>query len=193
MIGIDISDGIMQPGKKVASECHLEFQNASADNLPFGENTFDIVIARHMLYHMPDVAKVMQEVKRVLKPGGKFIITLNSMDNKPIFNHIIQKIKEKFGFVIVRNANVINTENIQRFLAPHFSFSVYEFRTSYPIESTSPFIEYFKTYQTTFERELTESEWRDVLTEAERELSSLMAKDSNLHEYNVGSVITANL
>ena len=39
-------------------------------NLPFKENSFDIILCNHVLEHIPDDTKAMQEMYRVLKPGG---------------------------------------------------------------------------------------------------------------------------
>lgn len=44
-----------------------------AQNLPFADETFDIVYMNAVLEHVPDVAKAFKEVARVLKPGGIFI------------------------------------------------------------------------------------------------------------------------
>jgi ubiquinone/menaquinone biosynthesis C-methylase UbiE len=39
-------------------------------NLPFKDNEFDIILCNHVLEHIPDDTKAMQELYRVLKPGG---------------------------------------------------------------------------------------------------------------------------
>lgn len=51
--------------------------HADAQALPFASHTFDVVIANHMLYHVPDRAKVYAEVRRVLRPGGRFFAATN--------------------------------------------------------------------------------------------------------------------
>ncbi len=48
------------------------FMQADIQDLPFEDSIFDIVIANHMLYHVPDIDKGLGEVRRVLKPGGLF-------------------------------------------------------------------------------------------------------------------------
>jgi len=39
---------------------------------PFEENSFDIVIAEHVIEHLDDVIKTLEEIHRILKPGGRF-------------------------------------------------------------------------------------------------------------------------
>lgn len=45
-----------------------------AETLPFAEGSFDVVISRYSAHHWHDVGQALREVKRVLKPGGIFII-----------------------------------------------------------------------------------------------------------------------
>ena len=45
-------------------------------NLPFADNQYDIILCNHVLEHIPDDAKAMQELFRVLKPGGMAILQI---------------------------------------------------------------------------------------------------------------------
>src|SRR5579875_2990007 len=45
---------------------------ADVQQLPFEDSSFDIVLANHMLYHVPDRPAAFAEVARVLRPGGRF-------------------------------------------------------------------------------------------------------------------------
>jgi SAM-dependent methyltransferase len=45
-------------------------QKIDMTNIPYPDNTFDVVISSHVLEHVPDDRKAMQELQRVLKPGG---------------------------------------------------------------------------------------------------------------------------
>lgn len=50
------------------------FQLADAEQLPFGDATFERVTCRIAAHHFPDVARFVREVARVLKPGGLFLL-----------------------------------------------------------------------------------------------------------------------
>jgi ubiquinone/menaquinone biosynthesis C-methylase UbiE len=55
-------------------------------NIPFPENSFDYIICSHVLGHVPNEAKAIQEIKRVLKPtGNAFILTLIDWKNPDTF------------------------------------------------------------------------------------------------------------
>jgi len=43
---------------------------ADITNLPFDDNSFDVIFCNHVLEHIPDDTKAMQELYRVMKPGG---------------------------------------------------------------------------------------------------------------------------
>ncbi len=47
------------------------FQVADVQALPFEPDSFDVVIANHMLYHVPDIAAALREFDRVLRDGGR--------------------------------------------------------------------------------------------------------------------------
>ena len=50
---------------------------ADAQELPFEADSFDVVVANHMLYHVPDRPRAFAEIRRVLVPGGGFHAATN--------------------------------------------------------------------------------------------------------------------
>jgi SAM-dependent methyltransferase len=54
---------------------------ADAQSLPFSRGCFDVVLAPHMLYHVPDIGVAAGEVRRVLKGEGLFVAVTNSVAN----------------------------------------------------------------------------------------------------------------
>jgi ubiquinone/menaquinone biosynthesis C-methylase UbiE len=51
-------------------------QEANAERLPFDEGTFDVVYSHGVLHHTVDTQRAIDEVRRVLKPGGEAVIML---------------------------------------------------------------------------------------------------------------------
>ncbi|MEE9323677.1 MAG: class I SAM-dependent methyltransferase [Candidatus Aenigmarchaeota archaeon] len=64
---------------------------ADAENLPFPDNTFDFVFSWGVLHHTPDTQKAIDEVYRVLKPGGKTAIMLYHKNSLIYYYHILFK------------------------------------------------------------------------------------------------------
>lgn len=55
---------------------HLHLTQASALNLPFADATFDKVICSEVLEHIPDYHATLEEIRRVLKPGGLLCVSV---------------------------------------------------------------------------------------------------------------------
>ncbi len=69
----DLTEGMLDTTRETLRDFkEIEYKQADIQNLPFEDNSFDVVIANMMLYHVPDVYKAMKEVRRVLKDGGVF-------------------------------------------------------------------------------------------------------------------------
>ena len=68
----DFSAGMLETAKANLCCERITFQVVDIQNIPYPEKTFDVVIANMMLYHVPDLHRGISEVRRVLKPGGKF-------------------------------------------------------------------------------------------------------------------------
>jgi SAM-dependent methyltransferase len=58
-------------------------RQADAQALPFADATFDVVLACHMLNHLPSPERGVAELRRVVRPGGVALITTNGCANMP--------------------------------------------------------------------------------------------------------------
>lgn len=80
----DLSPGMVREAKERCSAlpfASLQGKQADVTALPFAEESFDTVIAMHMLYHVADPAAAIAEMHRVLQPGGLLAVTTNGLDN----------------------------------------------------------------------------------------------------------------
>ena len=69
----DFSDVMVETTKNnVGAHPNITYRSIDIQNIPYDTATFDAVIANMMLYHVPDLPKALTEVRRVLKPNGKF-------------------------------------------------------------------------------------------------------------------------
>jgi ubiquinone/menaquinone biosynthesis C-methylase UbiE len=55
----------------------IDAREGDVQDLPFGDEAFDVVAALWMLYHVPDVGRALSEIRRVLRPGGLFVAATN--------------------------------------------------------------------------------------------------------------------
>jgi GT2 family glycosyltransferase/protein-L-isoaspartate O-methyltransferase len=72
-VGIDISSENIHTAK--ARYPHVHFEQGNGEHMRFADNSFDSVYAIEVLEHVDSLENVLHEVKRVLKSGGKFIIS----------------------------------------------------------------------------------------------------------------------
>ena len=111
IIGLDISKGMIDIAKKKFPK--VKFIEGDIENLPFKDNEFDLVIASFVIVHLKDLQKAFDEVYRVLKPNGVFIVTNINQRKAPklriknheeiviishyhIPNHVIEALKYSF-------------------------------------------------------------------------------------------------
>ncbi len=68
----DLSDGMLDAAWRnlLPTGSRFKFEKVDAQTIPYTDKTFDVVIANHMLYHVPDRKKALAEIRRVLKEGG---------------------------------------------------------------------------------------------------------------------------
>jgi ubiquinone/menaquinone biosynthesis C-methylase UbiE len=74
----DFSPGMLAAARRaLASSPQFAYEVADAQSLPFSDATFDAAVANHMLYHLPDRAKALGELRRVLTPTGVLFAATN--------------------------------------------------------------------------------------------------------------------
>ena len=73
VVAVDFSAGMIAEGKRRHPE--LEFIEADAEKLPFGDNEFDAVTISFGLRNINDPRAALAEMYRVLKPGGRLVVT----------------------------------------------------------------------------------------------------------------------
>ncbi len=77
VVGIDLMTEMLLRAKENLSLTILDnvtYEEASAERLPFPDKNFDVVISNGAFNLVPDKAKALSEVFRVLKPGGRLMI-----------------------------------------------------------------------------------------------------------------------
>jgi 2-polyprenyl-3-methyl-5-hydroxy-6-metoxy-1,4-benzoquinol methylase len=70
--GMDLNHWAVKQSKPVIHRTSLE--TASAQELPYADGAFDVVIIKHIVEHLPDPARALNEIGRVLQPGGILIL-----------------------------------------------------------------------------------------------------------------------
>jgi SAM-dependent methyltransferase len=74
--GLDITPELLEAGKKAAAEhgVEIEWIHGDAQDLPFDDASFDVVLSVFGCMFAPDHRKAAEELVRVLKPGGRMVV-----------------------------------------------------------------------------------------------------------------------
>jgi SAM-dependent methyltransferase len=80
VVAFDLSPGMVAEARDHARALSLDARivRASAMRIPLRDGACDRVLAAHMLYYMPDIAGALREMRRVLRPGGRVMLTANT-------------------------------------------------------------------------------------------------------------------
>ena len=74
LVGLDLSQEMLQVAKR-RLPASATLVTADAQALPFGDEAFDVVVTSSSLHHWADPATGLSEIRRVLVPGGTFVVT----------------------------------------------------------------------------------------------------------------------
>ena len=81
--GIDISSEMIEQARAKIPDIlkeKAEFLQASSDNIPYPNDEFDYVLCTNSFHHYPDPIRSLEEIQKVLKPGGQMVIFENAPD-----------------------------------------------------------------------------------------------------------------
>ena len=117
--GIDISQEMLDKAeikKEYYGLANVNLYTMDASSMTFADNTFDKVIASHVITVVPDPLRTINEIKRVCKKDGEiFILNYTGCNNKVIsrFEEFISPVRDKLGLgkhfdldELLRNANL---------------------------------------------------------------------------------------
>jgi SAM-dependent methyltransferase len=93
VVAADLSAGMAAAGGLPATV-------ADAAALPFPDGTFGAAVALHMLYHVPEPAEAIAEIRRILRPGGTLVISTNAHGDKAALRDVHARAAAEVGVAI---------------------------------------------------------------------------------------------
>jgi ubiquinone/menaquinone biosynthesis C-methylase UbiE len=109
IVGVDPSPPMIE--KAMSLEPELDWRVANATALPFADGSFDLVLCQEMHHFASDRTAVLREVRRVLSPGGRFLVsTWRPRSEQPVSGVALGQALTQAGFTHVRVEKVSLTE-----------------------------------------------------------------------------------
>jgi ubiquinone/menaquinone biosynthesis C-methylase UbiE len=99
VVGVDVIPEMAEAARREASRRGFRnstFEVASADRLPFQDNTFDAVVSRFGVMFFPSPVGSVREMLRVLKPGGRIALAVWHFAERNPFHHAVSQIVERY-------------------------------------------------------------------------------------------------
>ncbi len=78
VIAVDFTQGMLDQGRQLAAERgldNIEFRLADVEKLDFSDAEFDLIVSRYSAHHWPHPQQALPAFRRILKPGGQFILS----------------------------------------------------------------------------------------------------------------------
>ena len=91
--GIDISEESVAKTRQINADVldkQVFIQQGSAEKLPYADGMFDLVTAVETIYFWPNLPNCIQEVRRVLKPGGKFAVMVEVVATDSVWTNVVE-------------------------------------------------------------------------------------------------------
>jgi ubiquinone/menaquinone biosynthesis C-methylase UbiE len=183
LVGFDLSPGMV--AKAIASSAGLAvcWFVGDAQALPFADAGFDVVMARHMLYHVPDIDRALAEAARVLRPGGRFLATTNSAHTMPEYRGLRERAAARFPALIphVAPEKRLCLENAVSLLQAHFDrITIQTLPGTLRFPTAQPFVDYFASARAlTMRPGHTDAEWHAVLDFVRAETEAVVAREGH--------------
>lgn len=139
----DLSPGMVEAGIGTAAALGFEHvcgQECDVQQLPFDDESFDIVVANHMLYHVPDPDRAVAELARVVRAGGVVLTATNGYGH---MREINDALAEVFGDHVEGLYEVFGIESGEARLREAFaSIAWHAFDNDLIVDDPAPVVDY---------------------------------------------------
>jgi SAM-dependent methyltransferase len=180
MCGADLSPGMLRSARPLAGAAPLLVVDAQA--LPFADNSFDVGLMMHMLYHVPDRSVAIAELRRVLRPGGVGLVATNSEAHLVELDDLLEECARTATGIErlpVRASVMFKMEGGASELEASFdSVTAHQFVSALVVDDVAPVVAYARS-MSAFVAD-TEGELDAVLIELERRVAEIIAVEGAL-------------
>ncbi|MFI0449362.1 methyltransferase domain-containing protein [Actinomadura sp. 6N118] len=100
IVGVDINEGMLEVARAVSGDIrpHIEWQQGGAGELPFPDESFDLLYCQQGLQFFPNWDAALKDMGRVLAPGGRLTLAVwRTIDHNPGFAALVAALEKHVG------------------------------------------------------------------------------------------------
>ncbi len=145
----DFSRGMLDDAKLILYDAadRFEYEVMDAQEIPYPDDSFDIVIANLMLYHVPDRKKALSEIGRVLKNDGAFYATAFGLEYMKELSDLVYDYDEKINCSLEPFARAFGLENGKEQLSTSFEdIKLVKYSDSLAVTEAEPLVNYVLSF-----------------------------------------------
>lgn len=193
--GIDLFPGTLERHPALDS-----VSQAQAQHLPFGQSQFDVVMANHLLFHIPDAEGTIEEFRRVLKPNGVIVAATNSLQSMPEFQALFRRALVLLGLPSREHAQILMPPHIgfalengtQLFARQFYAVVRYELPGTLVFPGVDPIVTYLESMRVLYEPQLPENiTWIELMAVMRQQIEVLIAHFGELVVNTLTGVLIA--
>ena len=140
----DISEGMIRDIRRnLEGDARFSYETFDCHKIPAQANSYDIIIANHLLFYCDDIPQVCDEIRRVLKPDGLFLCSTYGSGHMKEITALVQKFDKRIVLAAENLFDRFGLENGRAILCEFFSDieeRIYE--DAILIDQAEPLIEY---------------------------------------------------
>lgn len=157
----DFSPGMVRQAKQNIVDDRFTFAVVDAQSIPFPTASFDVILANHMLYHVPDRDRAIAEIRRVLRPGGRLYAATNGLRHMAEMDELVDRLAPTFSVNkgLPGLTSAFTLENGGEQLEKHFkSVRMERYADGLTVTEAQPFVDYVLSMSTNAQREFLREE-----------------------------------
>ena len=140
----DSSEGMVREvQRRLSADQRFSFQTIDMNQIPFPDQSFDLVIANHVLFYSNDLNHTLKEIRRVLKPEGVLAASTYGAKHMKEITELVQEFNPEIRLAAENLYDQFGLENGEAILKPYFgSVMSRRYEDSIEISEADPLISY---------------------------------------------------
>lgn len=140
----DSSEGMVREVQhKLSEDRRFSFQTIEMDHIPYPDQSFDLVIANHVLFYSNELDQTLKEIRRVLKPEGTLAASTYGAKHMKEITQLVQKFNPEIRLAAENLYDQFGLENGEAILKPYFGSVISRrYEDSIEISEADPLISY---------------------------------------------------